>query len=87
MHIGSIIIPMGVDHRRAVVLATGPGAELPSGVRQPTDVEPGDRVLFHRAHGEHVQGKVLIKELGGEMLLLKPADILVVYTGEVTVES
>jgi co-chaperonin GroES (HSP10) len=83
--IGSIIVPMGVAYRRAVVLATGPGTELPSGHRQPTGVEPGDRIIFHRAHGEHKQGRTLIKELGGEMLLLKPIDVLVVYEGELAV--
>ncbi len=84
--IGSIIVPEGVDHRKATVLATGPGKELKNGVRQPTDVEVGDRVVFNRAHGEHGTGKAIRSELGGGKLLIKPADILFVYQGHVVVE-
>jgi len=83
--LGSIIIPEGVDHRKAEVVATGPGLEYPNGAREPTGVVPGEKVLFNRAHGEHLQGKQMINKLGGDMLLLKPDDILLVYEGELEV--
>jgi co-chaperonin GroES (HSP10) len=83
--IGSIVIPGGVYFRRAIVLATGPGTELPDGRREPTGVTPGDRIVFHRAHGEHGPGRAVLKHLGGEMLLLKADDVLVIYEGELTV--
>jgi chaperonin GroES len=83
--VGSIIIPEGVDNRTATVVSTGPGKELKTGVRQPTGVELGDRVLFSRACGEHLQGKRLLRELGDDTLLLKPEDILVVFEGDVVV--
>jgi len=84
--LGSIIIPEGLDHRKATVLATGPGKELKTGLREPTGVVVGDRVIFNRAHGEHGQGKAIRSELGGGKLLIKPADILFAYQGHLVVE-
>lgn len=83
--VGSIFLPEGVDFRKATVISTGPGAENKKGKRMPTGVEPGEHVLFNRAHGEHKQGKQLIRELGEDMLLLQPEDILLVFDGELTV--
>jgi chaperonin GroES len=84
-HVGIIYLPAGVDHRKATVLATGPGKLLPNGVLQPTDVVVGERVVFNRAHGEHLQGKKLLHLLGGDKLLIKPEDVLFVMNEEVTV--
>jgi chaperonin GroES len=83
--VGSIFIPCGVDHRKATVEKVGPGKCFPNGVRIPVGVQVGDRVVFSRAHGEHKQGKQLLTELGGDYLLIKPEDILVVMEEEVEV--
>jgi hypothetical protein len=74
--VGHIVVPQGVDHRKATVEAVGP---------EVTDLQPGERVVFHRAHGEHQQGKQLLRGLGGDHLLIKPEDILFVFEGELEV--
>lgn len=76
--VGSIFLPSGTVERKATVLAVGPGVEESNGLRQPVGVEPGERVIFHRAHGEHSQGKQLSQALGEDLLLIKPRDILLV---------
>lgn len=77
--LGSIIIPataLGQDNRKATVLEVGVDAAH--------ELSPGDRVVFNRAHGEHLQGKRLLRELDGD-LLLEAEDILIVFEGELGV--
>jgi co-chaperonin GroES (HSP10) len=83
--VGSIYVPDGVDHYKATVVSSGPGKELSTGVRQPTELVPGDRVVFSRAHGEHKQGKLLLQMLGSDHLLIKPSDVLFAFEGDVVV--
>jgi chaperonin GroES len=83
--VGSIFVPIGTVNRKATVLAVGPGKEEPSGVRQPVGVEPGDRVVFHRSHGEHLQGKQLVGVLGEDHLLIRPGDVLLVFTEDLQI--
>lgn len=78
-HAGAIIIPdtaLGQDHRKATVVSAGPEA---------TGLTEGDRVVFNRAHGEHLQGKRLVRELGDDQLLLKVDDILFAFEGDLAV--
>ena len=77
--VGSIFIPdtaVGQANRKATVESVGP---------EVTELAPGDRVVFNRAHGEHLQGKQLLRELGEDRLLIKPEDILFAYEGELVV--
>jgi len=76
--IGLIEIPNGVTYQKGVVRDTGPGKELKGGLREPTGVEPGQTVVFHRSHGEHKQGKHLVQVLGGGFLLVRPQDIILI---------
>jgi len=67
--------------RKGVVVKVGPGKELDSGARAVIDLKPGDRVAFLRWHTEHGQGKAIkhsLADLGGDLALLKPEDILLV---------
>lgn len=83
--IGSILLPDGIDYRTATVLSTGPGKERATGQREPTEVSPGERVLFHRAHAEHGSGRAMVTELGDGRVLIKPRDVLCVFDGELSV--
>lgn len=76
--IGSIFIPEGVDHRKATVSRVGPEAEK-------YGLMTGQRVVFNRAHGEHLQGKRIRLELGGDQLLIRALDILFIMDEEVDV--
>jgi co-chaperonin GroES (HSP10) len=80
--VGSIFLPEGVDYRTATVLCAGPGKERPTGQREPIEVAAGDRLIFHRAHAEHGQGRAMVTELGDDQVLIKPRDVLVVFEGE-----
>lgn len=55
------------------VIAVGPGAMSPKGIRLPVSVEVGDRVMFGRFAG------TTISVGGEELLLMKEADILGVF--------
>lgn len=83
--VGSIFLPEGVDFRAATVLSVGPGKERPTGQREPMEVSPGDRLVFHRAHAEHGQGRAMVTELGDDRVLIKPRDVLVVFEGKLEV--
>jgi len=90
-HVGSILIPdnaVGQENRKATVVSAGPGDTHMDGTLVPPGVVPGERVVFNRAHGEHLIGKsmrVALAELEGEHLFLKPEDILFVMEEEVSV--
>ena len=76
--------------RTATVVKVGPGRRnAKTGERIPVGVEPGERVAFFRWHQEHQQGKALLKffgELGEDMALIRQADILFAFTGDLEVE-
>ena len=79
--------------RKGTVIAVGPGAELPNGVRDPVGVQPGDKVCFLRWHHEHRPGKAQVAaltdlsvELGGSVVMVRRNDILFTYEGDVRVE-
>lgn len=80
-HEGSIILPHGQAERTATVRSVGPGRELPTGVRVPVGVVPGERVVFRRENLEHKPGKQILaalQDLGDNLGLLRAPDILYV---------
>ena len=86
---GSIIIP-NQDHRirTGVVQSTGPGREKKNGTREPTDVQPGERVAFLYMNLEHSQGEQITKalqELGEDLVSIQDRDILFAIEGDVPV--
>jgi co-chaperonin GroES (HSP10) len=61
------------------VLSTGPGREKPNGVRQPTDVQVGERVAFFEMNLETPKGKQLtgtLQELEEGTGFIQDKDIL-----------
>lgn len=76
--------------RTATIKKVGPGRRNPkTGERIPLDVKEGDRVAFFRWHQEHKQGQALSKffgELGDNMAMIRQADILFTFTGELRIE-
>lgn len=70
--IGSFFVPpnsVGTNQSRGVVHKLGPGELLPSGVRVPIDVEPGDLVFYSKYAGFPMQAQ------GTEFMLI-PANTL-----------
>jgi chaperonin GroES len=69
---GGIIIPDTAKEKpqEGEVIAVGPGARDDSGVVQPLDVKPGDRILFGKWSGSEV------KIAGDDLLIMKESDIL-----------
>lgn len=77
----SIILPQGEtgsNLRVGTVLGYGPGALDDEQVFQPTGVEVGEVVVFHRWNMEHKQGRKLGQFLGGGAALIKARDVLLV---------
>ncbi len=78
--------------RTGTVRAVGPGRPLDSGGRLPMGVEVGERIAFLRWHQEHRPGKsatrVLaeLSENGEDLSMIRLADILFVFTGDVRVD-
>ena len=83
--VGSIIVPDIVrarDTHTATVLAVGPGKPLPNGERQQMEVQPGDKVCFHRWNLEHKNGQAIchaLEEMGPDVALIQEKDILFVW--------
>jgi chaperonin GroES len=73
---GGIIIPDTVKEKpqEGEVVAVGPGARDESGTL-PTELKPGDRVLFGKWSGTEV------KIDGEELLIMKETDVLGVLEG------
>lgn len=84
---GSIILP-GKENRirTGVVQSTGPGREKRNGVREPTGVEPGERVAFLEMNLDTPKGKQLsatLQELGDDLGIIQDRDILfIIEPGE-----
>jgi co-chaperonin GroES (HSP10) len=79
---GSIVLPSGAagsDIRLGVVMAFGPGLELPNGVRETIGIDTLDVVAFHRWNIEHQQGKTLGSYLSDKYGLIRGRDILLVF--------
>jgi chaperonin GroES len=92
---GSIIVPD--SHEEAIlkgtVIAVGPGKTDNNGITTPVGVEVGEKICFLRWHKEHRPGKAQVAalsemsaELGAEVVLVRQADVLVVYEGDLHVE-
>lgn len=78
---GLLFLPHGQVVRTATVKIVGPGKSLPTGVRVPVGVVPGDRIAFRREHLEHKPGKqqlAVLQEFGENLGLLRAPDILYV---------
>ena len=79
--------------RKGVIRSVGPGRRRADGSREPMGVEPGEKVVFLRWHQEHRPGKAvsesikrMCEELGEDLCMVRQADILFVYTGDVRVD-
>lgn len=79
--------------RVGTVLELGPGKPLESGARAPLGVEKGEKIAFLRWHQEHRPGKAnmaaladLSEELGADVCLVRVADILFAFDGDVHVD-
>jgi co-chaperonin GroES (HSP10) len=79
--------------RKGVVKILGPGRRREDGGREPMDLEVGEKIVFLRWHQEHRPGKAVSEtlrrqseELGEDLCLIRLADILFSYTGDVRVD-
>src|ERR1700749_5341658 len=74
---GGIIIPDTVKEKpqEGEVIAVGPGARDESGKLTPTELKPGERVLFGKWSGSE------IKINGEEVLIMKETDVMGVIEG------
>ena len=74
---GGIIIPDTVKEKpqEGEVVAVGPGARDEKGVLVPSELKPGERVLFGKWSGTEV------KIDGQELLIMKESDVLGVLEG------
>ena len=77
---GGIIIPDTAQEKpmQGEVIAVGPGGRDDSGKLIPTDLKPGERVLFGKWSGTEV------KLDGEELLIMKESDILGVIEDKVS---
>jgi len=70
---GGIVLPDEAQEkpRQGTVIAVGPGKLLPSGERQPIDVQVGDTVIFTKYSGNEVRwgGEDLLVLAGHEVLV------------------
>lgn len=93
----SALVELVGDHatssiRTGEVLRVGPGRPHDSGVLEPMNVAVGDRVAFYRWHQEHRPGKNALvalqaaSEEEGDVVMLRQADILFTFTGDVQVD-
>lgn len=68
------------DHKEpkfeGIVVATGTGARLETGLTMPMEIEPGDRVIYSRMAG------VPIKHNDEEMLVINERDIIAVIENQ-----
>jgi chaperonin GroES len=58
-----------------IVVATGTGARLETGVAMPMDVQPGDRVIYSRMAGVPINFK------GEDFLVINERDIIAIIEG------
>ena len=83
--VGSIIIPDSYsarDTHTGTVVATGPGKNMPDGWVRPMDVQPGERICFHRWNLEHQSGQAVghvLEQMGPDIALIKEDDILFIW--------
>jgi co-chaperonin GroES (HSP10) len=95
----TIIIPDSVASahpvQKAVVLRVGPGRRLirraqadkdSDKVFIPTEVSPGDQVVFFTVAKDTRQGQQLAAYVGEGYALIRQSDILFVYEGDLKVE-
>ena len=74
---GGIIIPDTVKEKpqEGEVVAVGPGGRDENGKITPTELKPGERVLFDKWSGTEV------KIDGEELLIMKESDVMGIITG------
>ena len=74
---GGIIIPDTVKEKpqEGEVVAVGPGARDENGKLTPTELKPGERILFGKWSGSE------IKIDGEELLIMKETDVMGVIEG------
>ena len=74
---GGIIIPDTVKEKpqEGEVVAVGPGARDENGKRVPTELKPGERILFGKWSGTEV------KIDGEDLLIMKETDVMGVLEG------
>ena len=80
---GGIIIPDTVQEKpqEGEVVAVGPGARNERGELVPTDLKPGDRVLFGKWSGTEV------KIDGKDLLIMKESDVMGVIESTSTLKK
>jgi chaperonin GroES len=80
---GGIIIPDTVKEKpqEGEVVAVGPGARDENGKLTPTELKPGQRVLFGKWSGSE------IKIDGEELLIMKETDVMGVIEGATAPKS
>ena len=79
---GGIIIPETAQEKpqQGEIIAVGPGALDDKGKRIPSEVKPGDFVLFGKWSGSEVK-------IGGEeLLIMKESDIMGIVEGRKTLK-
>lgn len=80
--------------RKGEVLAVGPGkSNNENQTRAPMNLEVGENVVFLRWHSEHRPGKANVAalakwsaELGEDLCMIRLADVMFAYTGNVKVD-
>ena len=80
---GGIIIPDTVKEKpqEGEVIAVGPGARDENGKLTPTELKPGERILFGKWSGTEV------KIDGEELLIMKETDVMGVIEGATAPKS
>ncbi len=80
---GGIIIPDTVKEKpqEGEVVAVGPGARDENGKLVPTELKPGERILFGKWSGTEV------KIDGEELLIMKETDVMGVIEGAPAVKT
>ena len=80
---GGIIIPDSAKEKQqeGEVIAVGPGARDENGKLTPTELKPGERILFGKWSGTEV------KIDGEELLIMKETDVMGVIEGATAPKS
>jgi len=80
---GGIIIPDTVKEKpqEGEVVAVGPGARDENGKLTPTELKPGERILFGKWSGSE------IKIDGEELLIMKETDVMGVIEGATALKT